>query len=72
MFKLGLHGQVLVVESYRSGFCAKLPEASPPLAPGLLLAKAEPIRDGDNSSVITDSKGKKLLFRFSCAQRREG
>jgi len=55
---MGLHGKVLIVGSYRGGFCEKLPPclikpvpASSKMDP--LLAKAKPISNGGRASGIT-------------------
>ena len=60
---LGLHATVWQTGSYRGGFCEKLLEASS--MPGkanpwwlskidIMLAKARPIRNGGNASVVAD------------------
>lgn len=61
------------------GFYEKLPEASPCLAepiPGgskmdMLLAKAEPVRNDSNASVLTDLKRKKKCYCMDETAARE-
>lgn len=79
MSVLGLCFNVLVVGGYRAGFCEKMPEGFPLLQQSqcswskmnLLLAKAEPICDGDRTSGIGIFKRRKKKSSTTAARREE-